>query len=187
MPSSNLRKSSISRLSIDLLVATVFSPTARSIRADSNAAAALASCPDEVVRRNPGAKPRSDPSPSSPGAGGCGPRASPSETPRGVAEAAAQGRRVADPALGPHGRIDAPRRIVAPGRLGRGGAAVMAFESGDKGRDGAGFSSIVISEAAGTRQYVQLVGRGLVGIEAAGGLKGRDDPCPRCKRAPRNR
>lgn len=37
---------------------------------------------------------------------------------------------------------------------------------GNKGRDGAAFSSIVISNAAGVRQYVQLVGRGLVGVEA---------------------
>ena len=40
---------------------------------------------------------------------------------------------------------------------------------GSKGRDGAAFSSIVISNAAGVRQYVQLVGRGLVGIEAESG------------------
>lgn len=40
---------------------------------------------------------------------------------------------------------------------------------GTMGRDGAAFSSIVISEAAGIRQYVQLVGRGLVGIEAETG------------------
>ncbi|MBP86622.1 MAG: hypothetical protein CMJ64_07900 [Planctomycetaceae bacterium] len=42
-------------------------------------------------------------------------------------------------------------------------------ELGDKGRDGAGFSSIVISQAAGIRQYVQLVGRGLIGIDASSG------------------
>jgi outer membrane protein assembly factor BamB len=40
---------------------------------------------------------------------------------------------------------------------------------GKKGRDGAAFSSIVISQAAGVRQYVQLVGRGLIGIEAKTG------------------
>ncbi len=40
---------------------------------------------------------------------------------------------------------------------------------GKKGRDGAAFSSIVISNAAGVRQYVQLVGRGLVGVEAEKG------------------
>jgi len=37
---------------------------------------------------------------------------------------------------------------------------------GEKGRDGAAFSSIVVSKAAGIRQYIQLTGRGLVGIEA---------------------
>ncbi|MCP4172495.1 MAG: PQQ-binding-like beta-propeller repeat protein [Fuerstiella sp.] len=40
---------------------------------------------------------------------------------------------------------------------------------GEKGSDGAAFSSIVISEAAGVRQYVQLVGRGLVGVDAKSG------------------
>ena len=40
---------------------------------------------------------------------------------------------------------------------------------GEKGRDGAGYSSIVISNAAGVKQYVQLMGRGLVGIRASDG------------------
>lgn len=40
---------------------------------------------------------------------------------------------------------------------------------GDQGRDGAGYSSIVISEAASVRQYVQLMGRGCVGVEAETG------------------
>ncbi len=40
---------------------------------------------------------------------------------------------------------------------------------GEKGSDGAAFSSIGISKAAGVRQYVQLVGRGLIGIEADSG------------------
>ena len=35
--------------------------------------------------------------------------------------------------------------------------------------DGAGYSSPVVSEAAGVRQYVQLVGRGLIGIRASDG------------------
>jgi outer membrane protein assembly factor BamB len=38
-----------------------------------------------------------------------------------------------------------------------------------KGKDGAGYSSIVISNAAGVKQYVQLVGRGLIGVEADSG------------------
>ena len=42
-------------------------------------------------------------------------------------------------------------------------------ELGPTGRDGAGFSSVVVSEAGGIRQYVQLVGRGLIGIDAANG------------------
>jgi outer membrane protein assembly factor BamB len=40
---------------------------------------------------------------------------------------------------------------------------------GEKGRDGACFSSAVVTEAAGLRQYVQLTGRGLVGIAAETG------------------
>lgn len=50
---------------------------------------------------------------------------------------------------------------------------------GSKGRDGAAFPSIVVSEAAGIRQYVQLVGRGLIGVEAKTGrfLWGYNDIC----------
>jgi outer membrane protein assembly factor BamB len=40
---------------------------------------------------------------------------------------------------------------------------------GPAGKDGAGYSSIVISNAAGVKQYVQLLGRGLVGIRASDG------------------
>jgi outer membrane protein assembly factor BamB len=40
---------------------------------------------------------------------------------------------------------------------------------GAVGRDGAGYSSIVVSNAAGVKQYVQLLGRGLVGIRASDG------------------
>ncbi len=40
---------------------------------------------------------------------------------------------------------------------------------GGNGKDGAAYSSIVISEGAGLRQYVQLMGRGLVGVRAADG------------------
>lgn len=42
-------------------------------------------------------------------------------------------------------------------------------ETGPAGKDGAGFSSIVVTEAAGVRQYVQLIGRGLIGIDARNG------------------
>lgn len=40
---------------------------------------------------------------------------------------------------------------------------------GERGQDGAGYSSIVISQAAGVKQYVQLVGRAVIGVEAQTG------------------
>lgn len=40
---------------------------------------------------------------------------------------------------------------------------------GDAGQSGAGYSSIVISEAAGVKQYVTLVGRGTIGVRASDG------------------
>jgi outer membrane protein assembly factor BamB len=40
---------------------------------------------------------------------------------------------------------------------------------GDKGKDGAGYSSIVISNGAGVKQYVQLVGRGVISVRASDG------------------
>ena len=40
---------------------------------------------------------------------------------------------------------------------------------GSNGRDGAGYSSVVVSSAGGVRQYVQLLGRGLIGVRAADG------------------
>lgn len=46
-------------------------------------------------------------------------------------------------------------------------AAVPSF--GGAGKDGAGYSSIVVSEGAGVRQYVQLLGRGVVGVRASDG------------------
>ena len=46
-------------------------------------------------------------------------------------------------------------------------AAIPAL--GPNGRDGAAYSSIVVSRAAGVKQYVQLLGRGLVGIRASDG------------------
>lgn len=42
-------------------------------------------------------------------------------------------------------------------------------ELGDRGGDGAAYSSIVISNACGVKQYVQLVGRGLIGVDAKTG------------------
>ena len=46
-------------------------------------------------------------------------------------------------------------------------AAIPTFN--EKGKQGAGYSSIIISEAAGVKQYVQLVGQGLIGIRAKDG------------------
>ena len=40
---------------------------------------------------------------------------------------------------------------------------------GRLGSNGAGYSSIVVSEGAGVRQYVQVIGRGLIGIRAGDG------------------
>ncbi len=40
---------------------------------------------------------------------------------------------------------------------------------GDKGNDGAAYSSVVISNAGGTKQYVQLVGKGIVSVQASDG------------------
>ena len=42
-------------------------------------------------------------------------------------------------------------------------------ELGEKGADGAGYSSAVVAEICGVRQYVQMVGRGVIGVEAATG------------------
>jgi outer membrane protein assembly factor BamB len=42
-------------------------------------------------------------------------------------------------------------------------------ELGGKGKDGAGYASPVLAELGGMRQYLQLVGRGLIGVEAATG------------------
>ena len=42
-------------------------------------------------------------------------------------------------------------------------------EVGGKSKKGAAYSSIVISTGAGVRQYVQLMGRGLIGVRAEDG------------------
>lgn len=47
--------------------------------------------------------------------------------------------------------------------------AEVPDELGDSGQDGAGYSTAVISEAAGIRQYVQLTGRGLISVRAKDG------------------
>lgn len=43
-----------------------------------------------------------------------------------------------------------------------------SFDGGN-GKDGAGYSSVVVSNALGIKQYVQLTGRGVLGIDAATG------------------
>lgn len=42
-------------------------------------------------------------------------------------------------------------------------------DSGEHGKPGAGYSVICISEGAGVKQYVQLIGRGLIGVRASDG------------------
>lgn len=76
--------------------------------------------------------------------------------------------------------VDGDRLIVTPGAK---DAALVALNKktgeeiwraalpdlGEHGTDGAGYSSVVITEAGGIRQYVQLLGRGLIGVEAETG------------------
>jgi len=76
--------------------------------------------------------------------------------------------------------VDGDRLVFSPGAR---EAAVVAVDKrtgqtlwkaavpdlGPRGNDGAGYSSIVVSNGAGTKQYVQLLGRGLVGIRASDG------------------
>ena len=76
--------------------------------------------------------------------------------------------------------VDGDRVIVTPGSS---QATIVAFnrksgneiwkcvipELGDSGRDGAAYSSAIVSEACEIRQYVQLVGRGLISVEAETG------------------
>ncbi len=76
--------------------------------------------------------------------------------------------------------VDGQRVVVTPGHV---EALMVALDRdtgeeiwrtqgrrlGPIGADGAAYSSPVISEAGGTRQYVQLLGRGVIGVEAATG------------------
>lgn len=76
--------------------------------------------------------------------------------------------------------VDGDRVIVTPGAK---DAALVALDRktgkelwrtkipalGEAGMDGAAYSSVVVSEGAGVRQYVQLLGRGLIGVEAQSG------------------
>src|SRR6185503_601359 len=76
--------------------------------------------------------------------------------------------------------VDGDRLIVTPGAP---AATLVALDKktgnpvwraavprlGDKGADGAGYSSVVISNGGGVKQYVQLTGRGLVSVRAQDG------------------
>jgi outer membrane protein assembly factor BamB len=76
--------------------------------------------------------------------------------------------------------VDGDRLVFTPGA---GNAGLVAVEKatgreiwrsvipdlGPEGKDGAGYSSVVISHGGGVKQYVQLLGRGLVGVRASDG------------------
>jgi outer membrane protein assembly factor BamB len=76
--------------------------------------------------------------------------------------------------------VDGDKLIFTPGGFGalmvavdkRTGKDIWRAEGarlGNAGSNGAGYSSAVISQGAGVRQYVQLIGRGLVGVRASDG------------------
>jgi outer membrane protein assembly factor BamB len=76
--------------------------------------------------------------------------------------------------------VDGDRVVVTPGGARAGIVALNKLTGaeiwratipsfGNKGADGAGYSSIVISNGAGVKQYVQLMGRGVVGVRASDG------------------
>lgn len=76
--------------------------------------------------------------------------------------------------------IDGDKVIVTPGAN---SAALVALDKssgreiwrtripdlGPKGKDGAAYSSVVVSRAAGVRQYVQLLGKGVIGVDTETG------------------
>ena len=76
--------------------------------------------------------------------------------------------------------VDGEKIIVTPGGK---DAALVALDKktgaliwktelpdlGSKGGDGAGYTGAVVSNAAGVRQYVQLIGRGIVSVAASDG------------------
>ena len=77
--------------------------------------------------------------------------------------------------------VDGDRVVVTPGGP-RAGIVALEKASGKEiwrtavrrigpaGADGAAYSSIVISNGGGVKQYVQVMGRGLVGVRASDGL-----------------
>jgi outer membrane protein assembly factor BamB len=77
--------------------------------------------------------------------------------------------------------VDGDRVVVTPGGSRAGIVALNKATGADiwratiprvgsKGADGAGYASIVISNGAGVKQYVQLMGRGVVGVRASDGV-----------------
>jgi outer membrane protein assembly factor BamB len=76
--------------------------------------------------------------------------------------------------------VDGDRLIVTPGAR---DATLVALDKktgkevwrtatpdlGPNGRDGAAYSSVMISNGAGVKQYVQLLGRGVIGVRASDG------------------
>ena len=76
--------------------------------------------------------------------------------------------------------VDGDRVIVTPGareatlvaldkKTGKEVWRTATPELGPGGRDGAAYSSVVISNGAGVKQYVQLLGRGVIGVRASDG------------------
>jgi outer membrane protein assembly factor BamB len=76
--------------------------------------------------------------------------------------------------------VDGDRLVFTPGganayiaavdkKTGRELWRTPAPPPGPRGREGAGYSSIVVSNGGGVKQYVQLTGRGLVGVRADNG------------------
>ncbi len=76
--------------------------------------------------------------------------------------------------------VDGDRLVFTPGAPDAGLVAVdkatgreiwraAVPDIGPEGKDGAGYSSVVVSNGAGVKQYVQLMGRGVVGIRASDG------------------
>lgn len=76
--------------------------------------------------------------------------------------------------------VDGDRLICVPGAADAGivalhkktGELIWKSEApsfGGKGQDGAGYTGVVISYGAGVKQYVTLMGRGLVGVRASDG------------------
>lgn len=77
--------------------------------------------------------------------------------------------------------IDGERVVITPGSSSAMMVCLNKFDGseiwraavpdqGEAGKRGAGYSSIVISHGAGVKQYVQLIGRGVIGVRAEDGV-----------------